>query len=324
LKVLVTGASRQPGISLAGHLVEKGYTVRALLDETDAAVQLSGIPFDRAPGSLLDPEALQAALDSIQVVFNCGLSFRYLPPRANELLSSVTEGTRNLLLAMARAGIEQLVHVGSAYSFGGGPLDNPGNEETPYDGGRFGLACLDAAYASQELVLRYASSRKVRAVLLAPTLVFGRGCDRYGPAAAIVEYAATAPGRYPGGGTNVIAASDVARAALKAFGRGKPGECYIVGGRNVTYRELLGLVSASLGVWSPERLSPDAEVLARGFMGSLCGAVSRRRPAVTRGLARMAIVPTFYSSEKASRELDFSAGPIEAAIEDTCRDHTRP
>ncbi len=323
MKVLVTSASRQPGISLAGHLVEKGFTVRALLDENDAAAQLSGIPFERAPGSLLDPEALQAALDSIQVVFNCGLSLRYWPPRANELLSSVTEGTRNLLLAMARAGIEQLVHVGSAYSFGGGPLDNPGDEESPYDGGRFGLACLDDAHASQELVLRYTGSGKVRAVVVDPTLVFGRGCDRYGPAAAMVEYAAAAPGRYPGGGTNVVAASDVARAALKALGRGKPGECYIVGGRNITYRELLGLASASLGVSAPDRLSPDVEVLTRGFMGSLLGAVSRRRPTVTRGLARIAIGSTFYSSEKASRELDFSAGPIEEAIEDACRDHTR-
>lgn len=323
MKVLLTDASGMLGSCLAARLLESGFSVRALLDPADDAPSLGGLAVERAPGRVLDPESVQAALEGAQAVFHCASAGRYWPLRPDALHAGNVEGTRNLLVAMSRAGIDKLVHLGSAFSFGAGTLEEPGTEETPYDGERFGLACLDSTHAAQELVLRYGESGKLRCVVINPTLVIGAGAGPAEPLTALLRYASSGHKVFPPGGVNAVAVADVAAVALKALGRGLPGHCYIVGGENVSYRELLAKLATALGVPAPSRAAGVRGLLARGLAGSIRGRLTGAVPTMTSGLARLAAATLYYSGEKAASQLEYSPGPLDPAIESACRGFER-
>jgi dihydroflavonol-4-reductase len=318
LKVLLTGASGIIGRELARQMVENGFDVRALLRASDEAASLEGLDLNRVTGDTLDPESVQEALEGRQAVFHCDQSTAYRPARSAAVVARNVNGTRNLLVAMSRSGVEQLVHVGSAFSFGPGALDKPGTEDNPYDGERFGLACLDSLKVAQDLALRYNESGKLRCIVVNPTLVVGPGGGPDGPFAALFEYATAGNGTYPPGGVNLVTARDAAAAAFRALGRGRPGRCYILGGVNLSYRTLLEKVSSALGLRPPDRIDPDIEVLAGAGAGSFFARFRRKRSLLTGELARLAAAELYYSSERAVRELAFSPGPIEPAIEEAC------
>lgn len=318
MKILLTGASGIIGSELARQLVENGFDVRALLHASDEAASLDGLDLERATGDTLDPESVLEALDGRQAVFHCDHSTAYQPARSVDVIARNVDGTRNLLVAMARSGVEQLVHVGSAFSFGAGTLDQPGTEDRPYDGEKFGLACLDSMKSAQDLVLRYNESGKLRCVVVNPTLVVGSGGGTSGPLAGVLEYMASTSGTCPAGGVNLVAARDAGAATLKALGRGRPGRCYILGGANMSYLELLEKVSSVLGLQPPDRIEADAEVLSRGRASSFSARFKKKRSLLSRELARFAAADMYYSSARAARELAFSPGPIEPAIEEAC------
>ncbi len=318
MKVLLTDASGMLGSCLAAHLLESGFSVRALLDPAEEAPLLNGLPLERAPGRVLDPESVQAALEGAQAVFHCASAGRYWPLRPGALRAGTVEGTRNVLVAMSRAGIDKLVHLGSAFSFGAGTLEEPGTEETPYDGERFGMACLDSTRAAQELVMRYGESGKLRCVVINPTLMIGAGAGPEEPLTALLRYASSGHKVFPPGGVNAVAVADVAAAALKALGRGRPGHCYIVGGENVSYRELLAKLAAALGVPAPSRAAGGTGLMARGLTDSIRGRLTGAVPAMTGGLARLAAATLYYSGEKAAGQLEYAPGPLDPAIESAC------
>jgi dihydroflavonol-4-reductase len=322
LKVLVTGASGIIGSYLSRELTENGFLVRALLDPADESPALEGLDVEQAAGDLLDPEWLQSSLNGVQAVFHCESSSVYWPPRSKQVISRNVAGTRNVLVTMAKAGVERLVHVGSAFSFGAGTVDEPGTEDTPYDGGRFNLACIDSMKIAQDVVLRYNESGKVLCLVLNPTLVVGSAGWMINPLSVIARHLASGKSSYPPGGINVVGAADVARAILKALGRGKSGNCYIIGAENLSYKELFEKMALALGVKAPTDPYGDLQFLTRGSIGSLLGKLRGKAPPLTLELARLGAASLYYSHDKAARELEFCPGPVDHEIEMFCRQYT--
>jgi len=317
--VLVTGAEEPLGGSLARQLVESGFTVRAMLDPKSEASELEGLPFERVPGEILDPESTLAALQGAQAVFHCEHAGAFWPPRDDRIDAVNLGGTRNLLVAMSRAGTETLVHVGSAFSFGFGTLDEPGNEESPYRADRFHLACFDSMRRAQELVQMFTDEGKIRGIIVNPTFALGPYCTLPGAAGSLFSYINKAPRRYPSGGVNVVGAVDAAGAVIKALGRGRPGRCYILGGHNVGYRELFEKIGSALGVPPATKEWHDRTLLARGFLGSLHGKLTGRKPPLTREIAQVMSTGMYYDPARAMSELDLSVTPLDTIVEDACR-----
>ena len=317
MKVLITGASGLVGSNLIRHLLDSGFTVRALLDPGLDTPTLDGLPFERVPGDVLDPESILGGLAGAQAVFHCALVTELRHPRSRAARAKNVDGTRNLLVGMSRSGVENLVHVGSASSFGPGAMDEPGTEETPFDPQAFRFTCFDSIHQAQELVLRYNQSGKVRCVIVNPTLVIGEYGLPSGPGTDIMGYSSI--GRYTSGGANVVGAADVARGILKALGRGKAGRCYILGGSNVEYRDLYGMIATSMGHPPPTRLSGDRAVIARGLAGSLYGRLTGRVPARSAGAARLAVAPIYYTQRRAVEELELPTSPLDTVVEGACR-----
>jgi dihydroflavonol-4-reductase len=319
MKVLVTGASGIVGSHLTQQLIESGFLVRALLDTADESPALRDLDIERANGDLLNPESLQDPLKGVQAVFHCESSSRYWPPRSPQVIAGNAAATRNLLVAMAKSGVERLVHLGSAFSFGAGTLEEPGTEETPYDGGKFKLSCIDSMKAAQDFVLRYNESGKVLCMVINPTLIVGSAPGAGTPFSILADYLSSGNSACPSGGINVVGAADVAAAVLKALGRGKSGNCYLIGGENLSYEELFEKMAPALGVPAPKNLESDSRFILLGSVGSLRGKLLRGTPLITRELARLGTATLYYSHEKAARELDFSPSPVGPEIEVFCR-----
>lgn len=313
MPTLITGAETMLGAHVALQLLENGFVVRALAPGEGDLPALRGRGAEIFPGNLLQVESVAPALEGVTAVFHCSMD-RSIRPEANTSSREINaRGTRNLLIAMTRSGVEEMVQVGSAFSFGGGGMEDPGTEETPYDGERFGLSCLDSCRAAQELALRFNEDGKVRCVLVNPTLAIGAGGNA-SPSATLFKWVRSGARRFPPGGINVVDARDVARAAVRALGRGRPGNCYILGGENLSYHELLTRVASATGLPAPDLPATGRSMLAGARALSALGRVARRKPLLGPGLALLAASEMYYSSEKAARELGFSASPIDAAV----------
>jgi dihydroflavonol-4-reductase len=315
--VLVTGVGGVLGVPLVRHLESNGFSVRALLDPDEDYPSLEGVPLKRVNGDVLVPESITEGLSGVQAVIHCASDLRTRPARSAEARALNYEGTRNLLVAMSRSGVEQLVHVGCASSFGPGAPGEPITEDTPYSGGRFRLDSYDSARDAQNLVLRFNETGKVRAVVVNPTLVIGRHGTPVGPGIDLFSFMSKHPGACPPGGANVISPADAARGILRAMGRGESGRCYILGGLDLEYRELLTEIAASVGRPPPDRDVSTEWLRRRGLLGSLAGRLVGWEPALTRETARLASVSFFYESGRANRELGFEPGPPHKAIEES-------
>lgn len=317
MKVLVTGAEGLLGNNLTRHLLENGFSVRALVDADLWAPNLDGLDVERATGSLLDMESTVSSLDGIQAVFNCAVTNDTLPSSTQGPASNFT-GTRNLLIAMSRAGVGSLVHVGSALCFDPGSLDEPATENSPYEGSVPGLRCLDTIYAAQEMVLRYNRTGKVSAVVVNPTFSMGRYDSPRGLCASLIGSVERGLRLVPPGGLNVVGAQSVARATLKALGRGKPGSCYILGGNNTGYGRLLRLIAESLGVRPPSLRPPGIMFRMLGRIGFPRGRLTATRQLSRPGLSRMLTRGLYYSSQRAEAELALETEDLQAVVESAC------
>ncbi|MBN2169252.1 MAG: NAD-dependent epimerase/dehydratase family protein [Actinobacteria bacterium] len=319
MNVLVTGADKILGFHLIRYLQEEGYTVKALLDPQVTAPSLVDVDAEIVPGNILDPESIHSSLNGIEAVFHCEMSIRFFPPR-NEIAWAVNlEGTKNLLISMARAGVENLVYVNSASSFGYPVDDQYADEEGIYNCDVFNSPCLDSLRRAQELVKRYNDAGRIHAVILNPTIPLGTNDTPEGLGTSLMEFVQNHRGWYSDGGVNVAAVSDIAKAVLHALDHGKPGRSYILGGHNVSNYEIQRKVCSHLGIAPPTRLANDSKFMALGRAGSLYWKITGRNPAFTIETSKMATTTFYYSSSRAVEELDLGLSPLDPMLEEACR-----
>jgi dihydroflavonol-4-reductase len=232
MKVLVTAPESAIGNELVRLLLAEGFSIRVLCRQEDcAALEQAGV--EVVAGDLLDEEQTHFAMSDIGAVFNCSTRIEFDRKLARRAALVNTEGTRNLLVSMARQGAGQLVHVGSALAF-------------PSESGSVPPPASASARTAADLVMRYARDSKVKAFIANPALVFGRH-DRDGLGHRVIMRALSWKGPSPKGGASVVSASDVASVALKLLGRGKSGETRTIAPYDVSHADLFDLVRSSAG-----------------------------------------------------------------------------
>jgi dihydroflavonol-4-reductase len=306
LSILVTGTDTLLGYHVAQALSDSGLVVQLLAPagsrQEDFGLETAS--FHTTTGGILDLESCISALDGATAVFHCE-SGRLSPAARDEAAGpTFVEGTRNLLLAMSRTGVEDLVLAGSAFVFGPGTIEEPGDEESAWDN-PLRVPCLDAVRAASDLAQRYAGDGKVRCVTVSPTLLFGEG-DRPGTASWwLLEHAAELMDRAPTGGINIARAADAGAAAVRALGRGKSGQSFILGGTNVPYEILLREISLAVG--TPAGSAPAGQ---RGLLGRLKGSRRSLDPIIG-GLGGAGL---YYSSSRAVEQLDLEAAPVSVTV----------
>lgn len=317
MRVLLTGADSLLGSSLANILVQNGFSVRALQAKGKPHPLIEATTLESVKGDLMDQESLHEALRGVQAVFH--FSQRVALDESVDRWKGEADfaGTRNLLVAMSRGGVEDLVFCGSATSFGPGTIARPATESSPYSGD-FGIPSIDSLRRSAELVRRFTGEGRIRGIIVAPTLVMGRGDTAGGPSFTLLECSAASTGEYPPGGVNVIHARDAAEAAFRALGRAGAGDSYILGGYNVPYAELIPKIASLLEDASTGPPAGERGRRSSRGAGSILSGLRRKGPAITGGMEAIGRVGLYYSNERASGVLDLKTPPLESILGEAC------
>ncbi len=319
MKVMVTGADGLLGGNLVRALLERGDEVCALIHPASRSKTLDGLAIERRAGDLLDAAAVETAMRGCEAVFHVAASTAMWPPRDAKITAVNVEGTRNVADAVERCGVGRMVHVGSASSFGYGTKEKPGTEETPFKYKGFGLAYFDSKLEAQKLVLGRVKEGRLNAVVVAPTFMLGPHDSGPSSGKMIARYAEMRFPFYPPGGRNFVHVKDVAAGMIAALERGRAGECYLLGNKNMDMKEFFTEVARVAGFKPPQFMIPRELMLLSGLAGSAAGAVSGKAPEITFEMARSSCIGAYYSAAKAVSELGMPQTPAEIAIEDSYR-----
>ena len=270
-------------------------------------------------GDILDLPSLEGAVRQCQAIFHCAASTALWPPRDPKITTTNLDGTRNVIDAAERQGIERVVYVGTANSYGFGTKDQPGTEVSPYRYGKYRLAYCDSKFKAQGMVLERVREGRIDAVVVNPTYMLGPYDSGPSSGKMILGFLQLALKVCPPGGRNFVHVQDVAAGMVSALERGRSGECYILGHQNMEWKEFFAAMGRVTGVEPPRIVVPKWLILFSGLAGSFTAARSGSPPTLSYEMARVSCVGTYYSPAKAVRELDLPQTSIEAAIEDAYR-----
>ncbi|MEX2369520.1 MAG: NAD-dependent epimerase/dehydratase family protein [Bacteroidales bacterium] len=317
MRILVTGANGLLGSNVVRVLLDKGHEVSILLrDKNKPVPTLGGLTLTRYYGDILDAESLEDAVAGVDYVIHAAAFIHINPARSAQVKKVNIEGTKNIIEACIRQNVKRLIYIGTANSFGSGPIENPGTEENIYKAGRFGFDYMDSKRTAQELVLKAVRERQLPAIILNPTMMIGPYDSRPTSGAMVLAIYQRKIPSCPPGGRNYIAVKDVAAAVVKSLTMGRVGECYILGNHNLSYHEAFQRIAKVIGVKAPGIRTPRALVMMFGIMNSSFSKVFRFKPHITKEIALLSCECDYYNSAKARKELDLSDTSFEVAVKD--------
>jgi dihydroflavonol-4-reductase len=317
--VLVTGASGFVGSHLVRHLVRQSTPVRALVRTSSRRDLLEGLPVEFVEGDLRNPDSLDRACRGVGRVFHVAADYRLWAADPSEIYESNVDGTRNLIEAARRAGVERFVYTSTVATIAVPRADSLPNERTQASlDEMIGHYKRSKFLAEREAVLAAESGLPI--VIVNPTTPVGPGDAKPTPTGRIiVDFLTGRMPAYVDTGLNVVAVEDVAAGHVLAAERGRTGERYILGHRNMTLKEILDALAAITGLRSPRVRLPHAAAYMAGLADTLMARLRGREPQIPLDGVRMSRHKMFVDSSRAVRELGFVSTPVEPALERAVR-----
>ena len=307
---LVTGASGFLGWHVARLLGERGQKVRALVRPSS---KLRELEVEAVRGDLCDASSLDRAVEGCGLVFHVAADYRLWARDPEELYRANVEGTRSLLEAARRAGVERVVYTSTVGCIGI-PKDGLGDETVPVTIQEMAGAYKRSKFLAERVVFEFAASG-FPVVVVNPTAPIGDHDVKPTPTGKIVlDFMKGAMPAYIDTGLNLVDARDTAVAHLLAAERGRPGERYIVGAENLTLAQILEKLARLTGIAAPRVKLPYAVAYAAGVVTTGWARVTGKPPLAPLDAVRMARKKVFVSHAKAARELGFSPGPVDLAL----------
>jgi dihydroflavonol-4-reductase len=315
---LVTGATGFVGSAVLRALLTRGEPVRALVRPSSSLRLLEGLPVDIVRGDLADPAGYRDALRDCDALFHVAADYRLWVPHPEAMYRINVNGTRELLLAAADAGVRRIVYTSSVATLGLRADHLPSDETTPATLadmiGHYKRSKFLAERAVHELV----AEAEVPAVIVNPSAPVGPADARPTPTGRVLLEAAR--GRIPAyvdTGLNLVHVDDVAEGHLLAFERGRIGERYILGGDNLPLGEMLAAIAHLVGRKPPRLRLPSGALLPIALVAE---AIARMgiggEPLVTADGVRLARKLMYFTSAKAERELGYRSRPAVEGLRD--------
>lgn len=320
MTTLVTGATGFVGSHVTRHLVSAGYPVRILIRKKSNLQAVEALPVEPVEGDLQDGGSLERAMKGVRRVFHVAADYRLWTRDSQEIYRTNVEGTRSLFEAASRAGVERIVYTSTVATMAvpksGDALPNEETHATleqmigHYKRSKF-LAELEAIKAA---------GAGIPVVIVNPTAPVGPADWKPTPTGRIiVDFLNGKMPAYVDTGLNVAPVEEVAAGHLLAAEKGRIGERYILGGRNMTLKEILGALAAIAGRRAPRFKLPHVVALAAGYADEWYSRLAGREPQIPVEGVRMSRHRMFVSTGKAERELGYRPGSVEAALERAVR-----
>ena len=270
-------------------------------------------------GDLGDLSSLERAAQGCVGLFHVAADYRLGARDPAELYRANVEGTRNVLNAAYRSGVRRIVYTSSVATIGIPADGTPGDERTASSLANMIGHYKRSKYLAEEVV-RDAAQGGISVVIVSPSTPVGPGDVKPTPTGQLVLDAAA--GRMPAyvdTGLNIVHVDDVAAGHLLAYERGKPGERYILGGQDMSLREILRLIARLEGRKPPRVRLPYGLVLPIAYVAEGFARLTGRSGRITLEGVRMSRKKMFFSSAKAARELGYRWRPPVQAFEDAIR-----
>jgi dihydroflavonol-4-reductase len=315
MKTLVTGATGFLGSHVARQLVGRGEDVRVLVRPSSEVRALEGFRAERCTGDLRDVASLDRALTGVTRIYHVAADYRLWARAPREIYESNVTGTRNLLEAARRAGVEKFIYTSTVAT-----VAVPRKGELPSESTQSSVEEMIGHYKRSKFMAEQCALRAAEAglpvIIVNPTTPVGPGDWKPTPTGKIIVDFLN--GRMPGyvdTGLNFVPVEDCARGHLLAAERGRIGERYILGGVNLTLKNVLDMLAGITGRSAPQWKFPHAVAYAAGCVDTAISRVLGREPRIPLEGVRMARHKMFVDASKAGRELGFAPGPIEAAVQ---------
>lgn len=318
MQVFLTGATGFIGSHVARALIERGHRVRCLCRSTARHPDDRELPVEWCVGDLTDRPSIRQAADGAEVIFHCAADYRLYAPDPLELYRNNVDGTRNVLAVAAELKVQRVVYTSSV-----GTLAVQGRQPANENARAEPEQVVGAYKRSKVLAEREAerwNARGLPVVVVSPSTPIGERDVKPTPTGRmVVDFLNGRMPAYVDTGLNVVDVHDVAVGHVLAAERGRPGETYILGHRNLTLREILELLARLTGRAAPRIKLPHWMPLAVAHLEQPLARWMRRPPRIAVDAARMSRSFMFFDVGKAVRELGIPQSPPEAAFERAIR-----
>ena len=319
-QTLLTGATGFVGSAVARALVRAGFSVRVLVRPGSPRVHLGNLDLEFVEGDLRDAESVARAVEGVRTVFHVAADYRLWARDPGEIFAANVDGTRHVMQAALRAGVERVIYTSSVATLGLRPDGTAADESSPLSEAQGIGAYKRSKIAAERLVEAMIARDGLPAVIVNPSTPVGPRDVKPTPTGRIIVEAAC--GRIPGfvdTGLNLVHVDDVADGHLAALERGAVGERYILGGTNVTFADMLADIARLVGRKPPRLRIPRAVVMPIAYAAEAMARFTGREPFATVDGVRMAKYRMFFTAAKAERDLDYRPRPYIAGLEDAIR-----
>jgi len=310
----LTGATGFVGSHVARALAEQGADLRLLVRSNSNLKNIQDLKADLFTGDLRDPASLEKGIAGCDVIFHVAADYRLWVRDPDEMYRANVEGTRTILAAARKNNVRRVVYTSSVATMGF-TANALADENSPVS-----LANMIGPYKRSKFMAEQVAIEAARAgqdvVIVNPTTPVGERDIKPTPTGRIVvDFLKKKFPAYVDTGLNLVDVKECARGHIAALEKGRPGERYILGGENLTLKQILDKLAAITGLPSPKIRVPYIVALATGVVDELVtGRILGREPRATIDAVRMGRKKMFVSSEKAVRELGWQMVPVDDAL----------
>jgi dihydroflavonol-4-reductase len=313
--VFVTGATGFVGSHVARVLAEQGASLRLLVRSGSDSRNIDSLNAERVAGDLRDPGSIETAVSGCEVVFHVAADYRLWVRDPAEMYRSNVEGTRAVLQAARKCGVRRVVYTSSVATMGFTSTGESADEHSPVSLSNMIGHYKRSKFMAEQVALE-AGRSGIDVVVVNPSTPIGERDIKPTPTGRIIiDFLKRKFPAYVDTGLNLVDVTQCARGHIAALEKGKSGERYILGGENLTLKQILDKLGEITGLPSPRVKVPYFMALATGVIDEMViGHIFGREPRATIDAVRMGRKKMFVSSAKAKRDLQWEAVGVDDAL----------
>lgn len=315
MKAFVTGATGFIGASIVRELLKDGCQVRVLVRPGSDRRNIDGLDVEVREGDLADRDRLVKDLSGCDTLFHAAADYRLWTPDPQAMYDANVKGTRAILSAALAAGVEKAVYTSSVGTLGNVGDGTPGTEKTPVDFGQMVGDYKKSKFLAERAAESFLEKGLPLVIVNPSTPVGPRDLKPTPTGKIVVDFLNGRMPAYLDTGLNLIDVEACARGHVLAARRGRVGEKYILGNRNLTLAELFGMLERITGRKAPSVKLPYYPVLFAAYANHALSALTRREPLIPLAGVQMASKFMYFDSSKAAAELGMPQVPVEGALE---------
>ena len=318
MTTLVTGATGFVGSVVARLLLEQDESVRVLARPNSDRRNLENLEVEIVEGDLNDPASLKKAVKGCNALYHVAADYRLWIPKPDEIYKTNVEGSRSLLLAAADAGVKRMIYTSSVATLGINSDGTPSNEDTPVSLEKMIGHYKRSKFLAEQTVQELIDKEGLPIIIVNPSTPIGPGDIKPTPTGKMILDAVNGKTpAYVDTGLNLVHVEDVAKGHLQAYEKGQIGQRYILGGEDMSLKEILTMIAELTDQKPPKIKLPHSVVMPIAYISEAWAKFTNgSEPRATVDGVRMSRKKMYFSSEKAKQEIGYQHRSANEAIKD--------